>query len=65
MQFQAEYSEAPIRTIADYILDGCAVFGINTYSHIKNTLISKFKKSLKNHLEIPSFWGSRLDFLQS
>jgi hypothetical protein len=55
MQFQAEYSEAPIRTIADYILDGCAVFGINTYSHIKNTLISKFKKSLKNHLEIPSF----------
>jgi hypothetical protein len=34
MQFLAEYSEAPIQTIQT-ILDGCAVFGINPYFHIK------------------------------
>jgi hypothetical protein len=29
MQFLAEYSEAPIQTIIQTILDGCAVFGID------------------------------------
>ena len=39
MQFLAEYSEAPIQTI----LDGCAVFGINPYFHMNNTLISELR----------------------
>jgi hypothetical protein len=44
VQFLAEYSEAPIQTITDYItVNGCAIFGINPCFHIKNTLISELR----------------------